>query len=50
MTEIFDLRLKGASLEIKSDIASFVKKTDFDNKLNDVTSNKNELNEQSKKS
>ena len=28
-----------------SDIANFVNKTDFDNKLKDVTSNKNELNE-----
>ena len=33
----------------KSDIANFVKNTDFDNKLKDVTSNKNELNELSKK-
>ena len=33
----------------KSDIANFVNKTDFDNKLKDVTSNKNELNELSLK-
>ena len=32
----------------KNDILKFVKKTDFDNKLKDVTSNKNELNELSK--
>ena len=47
--KIFDLRLKQAHLTIKSDIANFVKKTDFDNKLTDVRSNKNELNELSKK-
>ena len=46
--KIFDLRLKQAHLTIKSDIANFVKKTDFDNKLTDVRSNKNELNELSK--
>ena len=33
----------------KSDIANFVKKTDFDNEVKHVTSNKNELNELSKK-
>ena len=33
----------------KSDIANFVNKTDFDNKLKDVASNKNELHELSKK-
>ena len=43
--EIFDLRLKVANLASKSHIANFVKKTDFDNKLKDVASNKNELNE-----
>ena len=47
--EIFDLRLKQANLASESDIANFVKKTDFDNKLKDVTSYKNELNELSKK-
>ena len=46
--EIFDLRLKRENLASKRDIANFVKKTDFD-KLKDVTSNKNELNELSKK-
>ena len=34
---------------MKSDIVNSVKKTDFDNKLTDVRSNKNELNELSKK-
>ena len=47
--EIFDLRLKWTNLTRKSDIANFVKKTDFDNQLRSVTSNKNELNELSKK-
>ena len=43
--EIFYLRLKQANLASKSDITNFAKKTDFDNKLKDITSNKNELNE-----
>ena len=47
--EIFDLRLKRANLASKSDINNFVKKTDFDNKQKDVTTNKTELNEQSQK-
>ena len=47
--EIFTLRLKRRSLASKSDIDDFVKNTDFDNKLKDFTSNKNELNELSKK-
>ena len=38
-----------ANLASKNDITNFVKKTDFDNKLKDVTSRKNELNELSKK-
>ena len=42
--EIFDLRLKHANLASKGVIDNFINKTDFDNKLNDVTSNKNELN------
>ena len=33
----------------KNDIANFVKKTDFDYKLKNVTTNKNELNELSEK-
>ena len=41
--EIFTLRLKRANLASKSDIANFVKKTDFDNQLKNVRSNKNEL-------
>ena len=47
--ELFDLRLKKANLPSKSNIANFVNKIDFDNKLEDVTPNKNELNEQSAK-
>ena len=38
--EIFELRLKRANLESKSDNSNFVNKADFDNKLKDVTSNK----------
>ena len=48
MAEISHLRLKRANLASKSDIANFVNKTDFGNKLKDITSNKNELNELSK--
>ena len=48
-TEIFDLILKRENLASKSDIANFIKKTDFDNKLKDVTSNEHELNKLSKK-
>ena len=43
--EFFDLRLKRANFASKSDISNIINKTDFDNKLKDVTSNKNELNE-----
>ena len=46
--EIFDLPLKLENLASKSDIVNFVNKADFDNKLKDVTSNKNELIELSK--
>ena len=46
----FTARLKLANLARKSDIANFVKKTNFDNKLKDVTSNPNESNKISKKS
>ena len=49
MAEIFDLRLKRGNLESKIAIANFVNKTDFNNKLKDVTSNKNQINELSKK-
>ena len=41
-------RLKQACLARKNDIANFINKTDFDNKLKYVTSNKNELHEISK--
>ena len=40
-SENFTAKLKQTNLASKSDIANFVKKTDFDNKLKDVTSNKN---------
>ena len=45
---MFDLWLKRAKLASKNDIANSVNKTDFGNKLKDITSNKNELNELSK--
>ena len=41
MTEMFNLRSKQANLAIKQDTANFVKKTSFDIKLKDVSSNKN---------
>ena len=41
-------RLKQANLASKSYIVNFIKKADFDIKLNDVPSNKKELNELSK--
>ena len=37
----FTARLKQANLASKNDIADFIKNTDFDNKLNNVTLNKN---------
>ena len=43
------LRLNQENLASKSAIANFVNKTDFDNQEKSVTSNKNELNELSKK-
>ena len=45
----YTARQKQANLASKRDIANFVKRTDFDNELKDVTSNINELNELSKK-
>ena len=45
---MFAARSKQANLGSKSDVANFVKEADFDNKLKDVTSNKNELHELSK--
>ena len=47
--ENFVVRLAQANLASKSDIANFVKMTDFDDKLKNVIPNKNELNELSKK-
>ena len=43
-SENFASRLKQTSLASKSDIVDFVNKTDFNDKLKNVTSNKNELN------
>ena len=43
------MKLKRKLLASKNDIANFVKKTNFNNKLKDVTSKENELNELSKK-
>ena len=48
-SENLTARLKQANLASKSDIVRFVKKTDFDNKLKNVTPSKNELNKLSKK-
>ena len=45
----FTARLEQANLASKNDIANFVKKTDFDNKLKNLSLNKNELNKLSKK-
>ena len=42
-------RLKQANVASKSNVANFVNKTDFNNKGEDVTSNKVELNKLSKK-
>ena len=36
-SENFTARIKQANLASKNDIANFVKKTDFDNKLKNVT-------------
>ena len=48
-SENITAKLKQANLPSKSDIVSFVKKADFDNKLKNVSSYKSELNELSKK-
>ena len=48
-SENFTARLKGTNLASKSDIANLVKNKNFDNKLKNVTSNKNELKELFKK-
>ena len=47
-TEIFDSRLKRANLARRSDIANYLKKTDFYDKVKYITSNKSSLNELSK--
>ena len=44
-SENFDARLKQANLASKSDIANFVNKTDFNEKLKDVTSKKEKKNQ-----
>ena len=46
-SENFTAKLKQANLASKHAFANFVKRTDFDNKLKNVTSSKNELNDQS---
>ena len=45
----FTARLKQANLASKRHIGNFVNKADFDNQVKNITSNKNELNELSKK-
>ena len=46
---IFAARLKQVNLANKRDSVNFVNKTDFDDKVKNVTSNKNELNSYQKK-
>ena len=41
--ETFNLRLKRKNWVSKINIPNFVKQTDFDNKLKDLTSNRNEI-------
>ena len=48
-SENFTARLKQEKLASNNDIANFVKKINFNEKLKIITSNKNELNELSKK-
>ena len=48
-SENFTARLKQEKLASNNDIANFVKKINFNEKLKTITSNKNELNELSKK-
>ena len=48
-SENFFSRLKQASVASKIHISNFTKRTAFDHKLKNVTSNKNELNELSNK-
>ena len=47
--EKFASRLKQVNLASKTDIDNFAKKIDFNNQVQNFTSNKNELNELSKK-
>ena len=47
--EKFSSRLKQVNLARKTDIDNFAKKIDFNNQVQNFTSNKNELNELSKK-
>ena len=49
-TDNYVARIKQANLANKISIANFCRKTDFENKLKDITSNKNKLNKISKKS
>ena len=49
MIMINNILVKQANLASKKDVANFVKRTDFDTKLKNVISNKNGLNELSKK-
>ena len=48
-SENISARLALANLANKSDVVNFAKKTDFDDKLKNAISNKNELNELWKK-
>ena len=45
----FCCKIETRKLRNKNNIANFVNKTDFDNELKDITSDKNELNELPKK-
>ena len=45
ISENISARLALANLANKSDVVNFAKKTDFDDKLKNAISNKNELNE-----
>ena len=49
IAEHFTVKLAQANLASKKDIAALVKKTDFDDELKNFSSNKNDLNELSKK-
>ena len=49
IAEHFTVKLAQANLASKNDIAALVKKTDFEDKLKNVSSNKDDLEELSKK-